>query len=273
MAIHQIRPTTDQPLDDDKLRQVLLEAVELCDRRGEGHMQTRVILKEVVEQLSPTQRQQYQQALLTLYYDLFRTGHLAWGVNLSNTDPPHCHVTARGREMLKHLSRDPANPAGYLAHLDQQVKLDPVALSYLTEALNTYNSGCHKASAVMVGAAAESLVLGLRDVLVQRLDVAGVTLPAKLKGRLEDWRAKTVHDAVSEALDGHCPKLPRELREPFESYWPALAREIRASRNEAGQPSSIDPITPERSRAALLVFPLLAKLVADLSTWVQASVK
>ena len=236
-------------------------------------MQTGVILKGIVERLSPAPLQQHQQALLTLYYDLFRTGHLAWGLNLSNTDPPHCHVTARGREMLTHLSRDPANPAGYLAHLDQQAKLEPAVLSYLSEALNTYNSGCHKAAAVMVGAAAESLVLGLRDLLVERLNAAAVTLPPKLKARLADWRAKTVHDAVSEALNGHCPKMPKELREPFDSYWPALAGEIRASRNEAGHPSSIDPITPERSHAALLVFPLLAKLVADLAAWVQTNVK
>ena len=269
MAIHHMSTRSEQPLDGNKLRQYLLETVAACNAQGPDHLQSGTILRQVADRLNDRQKEKYGQLILTLLHDLFRTGYLAWGSNLESPDPPNCHLTAQGRETLKTLSRDPANPAGYLEHLHQQTTLAPVALSYLTEGLHTYNSGCHKATAVMVGAAAESLILGLRDLLEQGLVASGVT-PVK---KLRDWRAKTVCDAVSEVLGGYRAKMPIHLRELFDGHWPALATEIRTARNDAGHPSSIDPITPERSHAALLLFPLLAKLVADLGTWVQENVK
>ena len=39
----------------------------------------------------------------------------------------------------------------------------------MSEALTTYDANCIKATAVMVGAAAESLVLEVRDTLVESL--------------------------------------------------------------------------------------------------------
>lgn len=54
---------------------------------------------------------------------------------------------------------------------------------------------------------------------------------------------------------------------------PALAGELRTTRNAAGHPGPIDPITHERAHAALLVFPPFAKLVTELAAWVPANVK
>ena len=51
------------------------------------------------------------QAILTEWSDLFRTGLLAWGLNLMNVDPPHFHVTERGHQVITYMARDPANPA------------------------------------------------------------------------------------------------------------------------------------------------------------------
>jgi hypothetical protein len=58
-----------------------------------------------------------EQALLTAWYDLFGSGHLSWGYNLNNPDPPFCHTTEQGRRTLAQISRDPSNPDGYMAHL------------------------------------------------------------------------------------------------------------------------------------------------------------
>ena len=69
-------------------------------------------------------------------YDLFRTGYFAWGLNLSNPDPPFFHFTDRGRRALERLSRDPGNPAGYLQYLASVAKLNPIASSYLGEGLD-----------------------------------------------------------------------------------------------------------------------------------------
>ena len=90
------------------------------------------------------------------WYALFNTGYLSWGHNLSNNSPPFCHVTARGKEALETLSRDPSNPAGYLAHLRKLAPLNAVAWSYLEEGINCYVVGHFKAAAVLLGAATES---------------------------------------------------------------------------------------------------------------------
>src|SRR5262245_38283078 len=57
-----------------------------------------------------------ERALLTAFHDLFRNGQLSWGHNLANPGPPFLHLTEQGRRSLQHLSRDPMNPDGYLAH-------------------------------------------------------------------------------------------------------------------------------------------------------------
>jgi hypothetical protein len=62
--------------------------------------------------------------------------------------------------------------------------------------------------------------------------------------------------------------MKRELRESFEAYWSAFAQEIRAVRNDAGHPTSVDPVTSDTVHASLLVFPELARLASGLSRWV-----
>src|SRR5437016_5932638 len=63
-------------------------------------------------------------------------------------------------------------------------------------------------------------------------------------------------------------KLPSDLKARYDSFWPAFTQQIRASRNDAGHPSVVDPVTPETVHASLLIFPELLKLAADLRVWV-----
>ncbi len=190
--------------------------------------------------------------------------YLAWGFDLSNPNPPFCHVTEQGRQVLQNLSRDPANPAGYLAYLSKVGTLNEVAESYLQEALKTYNSDCFKSTAVMVGAAAESLILEIRDTLVQRMKQLGQT-PSK---NLKDWRLKTVLDGLKHELDKQVLIMGMDMVEAIQQYWPAFTGQIRRARNEAGHPTSIEPVTHETVHASLLIFPELLKLASDLNTWV-----
>jgi hypothetical protein len=207
------------------------------------------------------------QAILTCWHDLMRTGLIAWGHDLMNLDPPNCHLTERGRAVLKHLSRDPSNPDGYLEHLRSRAALSPMAAGYVDEALQAYQSACFKAAAVMIGAASECLVLELRDALVTKLKALGKTPPKKLEG----WQVKQVLDALQQLIQAAAGGMPAKLREAFGANWPAFVQQIRAARNDAGHPSSIDPITPETVHAALLIFPELAGLAAELKTWVVDS--
>jgi hypothetical protein len=190
---------------------------------------------------------------------------------LNNPDPPFCHLTEQGRETLKHLSRDPANPDGYLAYLNRHARINAISESYLDEALRTYNVACYKACAVMVGAAAERLILEVRDELVGRIKQLTKAIPKKQLDKLSDWRIKIIFDAITAELQPQQQQMGNKLSEAFFAYWPAFVQQVRAVRNDAGHPTSISPVIPESVHAALLIFPEYAKLASDLQDWIKTS--
>ncbi len=248
------------------IREVLL--AEIKAQEPTGHLgptlQQGSVLDAVARKLRTNQHRELEQAILTQWGELFRTGLLAWGLNLSNPNPPFFHLTERGRQALQNLTRDPSNPAGYLRHLASVATLEPVAMSYLAEGLECYVAGLFKAAAVMVGTAAESVILDVRNLTIQKLKLLKKPVPRGM----EDWRVKTVSDALRTFFEAHKARFKRELRDPFEAYWAAFAQQIRAARNDAGHPMSIDPVTPDTVHASLLIFPELARLANSLSLWV-----
>lgn len=256
-------------LSGGRIRELLLEVVKEFSTK-EGHFQQNVILKEAAHRLGIARERDSEQALLTAWHDLFRNGHLAWGFDLSNPDSPFCHTTERGRETLRNISRDPANPDGYIAAIKVKAPaLNLVAMSYICEAVRTYNANCFKATAVMVGCAAESLVLELRDELVKKIEASGTPAPKKLNNR----SIRTVLKAMETEIDGKKTSMDWKLLEAFEGYWPAFTTQIRTIRNDAGHPTSVDPVSDQEALASLLTFPLLAVLIDNLRTWVQKEFK
>lgn len=253
-------------VNGQEIRRVFLEVINELSRRGSS-LQSGVVLREVQSRLNIRNNLEMEQVLLTFWHDLLRSGYLAWGYDLANPDPPFCHLTEQGRRTLSNLSRDPANPEGYLAHVTRTAPLNPIADSYLKEAIHSYNNNCYKASAVMIGAAAESIILVLREVLVTKIQGLTRTPPRDLL----DWRIKKILESIKKEIESKKADIPTALFESFEAYWPAFTQQIRASRNEAGHPSSIDPVTEETVHASLLIFPELAKLASELTAWISSS--
>ena len=250
------------------VRQILLEEVARARPRTpmDGTLQQSIVLRQVRDRLQIVNNLQAEQLVLSEWYNLFNTGYLAWGHDLSNSNPPFCHVTAKGSGALGALSRDPSNPSGYLAYLASLASLNPIASSYLSEGLECYVAGHYKAAAVMLGCASECLILSLRDTVAARLAELG----QKPTPRLMDWRIKTVLDELQALLESQVSHMPRELRDEFSAYWPAFTQQLRAVRNDAGHPSSVDPVSPEAAHAAYLVFPLVAQLANRLNSWATA---
>jgi hypothetical protein len=254
------------------IRSTLLEIIAEKDAYirkdpSRGSLQQGSILQELQQRLGWSQPHEMQEAILTCWYDLFRNGILSWGYNLSNTDQPFFHVTVHGRKVLENLSRDPSNPNGYMVFLLKNTAINPIARSYIEEALNTYNSNCFKASAVMVGAASESLVLTVQASLIKRMDSLGLNKPRDL----EDWRVKKILVSIENVIKQRKKLIPDSLFESFEAYWPAFTHQIRTVRNDSGHPTSIDPVTPDNIHASLLIFPELGILVDSLMNWVEDS--
>ena len=249
----------------EDIRRAVLEAIER--HVGADRALTTTNIRQEVLTVHRPQGPDEERLLLSCLHDLFRIGYLAVGRDLNNPDPPWCHVTERGRRAIAQASRDPANPEGYLAHLRGIGTLQPIAESYITEALSTYIGGNFKACAVMTGVATEALVVSLRDTLVARMTSLGHSVPKKLN----HWIVKRVLDAIHAALTPTIPSMPSDLAAAFDAHWPSLVHQVRVVRNEAGHPSSIDPITEESVHAGLLIFPVVLNLALRLESWVSSS--
>jgi hypothetical protein len=117
----------------------------------------------------------------------------------------------------------------------------------------------------MVGAAAERLVLEVRDGLVARLLALEQTVPPGLT----DWRIKRILSTLESTITARKGSMPSALFERFEANWPAFTHQIRTARNEAGHPVSVEPVTPEEVHASLLIFPELAALARQIETWTR----
>ncbi len=244
------------------IRATLLKVIEERQPRGptDSALQTNGVLQETAIRIETSRDISLEQALLTQWHELFRTGYLAWGHNLNNTDPPFFHLTSKGRQALAQLSRDPANPDGYLRHLYSIANLSPITKSYLEEGLRCYVASLYKSSAVMIGAAAESIILELRDSVISKH--ASIS-------NLKDWRVKRVLNGLKSFFDSQKSNLPNSLWEEYEAYWSAFTQQIRATRNEAGHPTNVDPVTAEAVHAGLLIFPELCQLANRLDAWLK----
>lgn len=254
---------------DPKTRAVLLDVLarNRPNLRDNGNLQAGTVLREAAGALGIRRDEDQERFLLTEWQELFRTGYLAWGHNLDNPNPPFCHFTERGERAKEGAQRDPANPDGYLAQLAQVATIGPIGWSYLTEALDCYVGGMCKAAAVLLGGANERLAVDVRDAVLafhQRHET-------KAPDALIDWRIKRVLDALKAFFDREKPRLPGELKERYEAYWPAFTQQIRTIRNDAGHPSSIDPISAEAVHAAFLVFPEVAGVSTGLIEWCEAT--
>jgi hypothetical protein len=90
-------------MEQKPIRQVMLEVVAALSKNGHN-LQTKSTLTAVAQQVGGTLDAATQQAILEAWYDLFSSGHLCWGLNLSNAEPPFCHLTDKGKKALEHLS-------------------------------------------------------------------------------------------------------------------------------------------------------------------------
>lgn len=74
----------------DALRKIATE----CAKKGPGHAQEGVVLREARSKLYPTSIDD-EQMMLEAWHDLFAEGELGWGYNLDNPGRPFFHVVVQ----------------------------------------------------------------------------------------------------------------------------------------------------------------------------------
>ena len=249
-------------IDEARIKQLILEKSKSAN---DSERQVGAVLKKIKEELGLSCDNSSDQVILDVFYDLFRVGSLNWGMDTNNPCYPWFHFTRLGEKAYANLSRDPSNSQGYKKYLQSKAALDDLTLSYVEEALNTFNNSCYKASAIMIGAASESILLNLRDTLVNRMYYLRQNVPNDLK----DWRVSKIIKALQGIFDSKKGTMPNDLKSVYEQSWLSLTNYIRELRNDAGHPNPLGSISEVEVHCALLIFPELARMVNKITDWVN----
>ncbi len=231
------------------------------------------LLKRIFDQLDP-QTPADIVAINYAWHELYRNGVIGWGWDPRQRGGANCQdafMTPHGNTVIKAFTRDPENPAGYLAHISVAIEANSIAGSYVEEALKTYATGCNRAAVVLIGCAAESLLREMRDQIVSKYVSAGKPQPSDIKTSV--WMAKAIATGVEKILDDAKLQMPKELGDDYNGRWASLYDVIRKARNDAGHPNAVGSLGRSDVHAILLLFPETAKLMRALIQWVDSSFK
>lgn len=173
-------------------------------------------------------------------------------------------VTDRGKKLLQKQEQSPHDPEKYIVAVKQRVPdLDPVALTYLDEAVGAWGAGLYRSSAVMLGCACEKLVLLLAETTARaggskadKVRKLSASVPIKISALFT-----AVRSCLS-ALDG-TQKLPGHLRDALDRKLSAVFDHARGLRNQSGHPTEAD-VSYEDAEAGLLLFPGFCVFIYDL---------
>lgn len=202
----------------------------------------------------------------------FRAGELAHFLSGQGILMPVPHAsgavyraTAYGRRLLEQESSVVTDPGGYITLVQAVPGVDELTLEYLAEAAEAHRRFLDRSSAVMLGCAAENMLLALAEKLVHCCSKLEVTA----RRDLTDWRVARVRRAVVETIkettfadalngaltgDDSITEDEKQIIRELESTTAILAQFYADTRNDAGHPKPVKPARPV-VYAYLKVFP------------------
>lgn len=175
---------------------------------------------------------------------------------------PFYRLTEYGQKVLESGEWHPYDPEGYLANLKRAVPdIDPVIVTYVSEAVACFRMSCLLAAAVMLGGAAEKAILLL-------VDAYGASLKDEAqKRRFEketaQWMIGRKYAALWKQLVPLQNQLPDELGRDLHTILDRVFDLIRTTRNEAGHPAT-GSVEREAVLANFYLFPSYCRRVYGL---------
>ena len=168
-------------------------------------------------------------------------------------------LSAAGIRAVEGGPWEPADPQGYLSRLRTRAPaLDPLALRYLQEALQAFNSRCYLATSVMLGVASEAAFNGLAEAFVRAEGPAAARLDKLISDPGKTYFAK--FQELRKRLEPVRDNLPGDLGDVL--TLDAIGDLLRVTRNAAGHPSG-QSIDEDTARTHLQMAALyLAKMTA-----------
>lgn len=219
---------------------------------------------------SPADRNRFVFLTMEVIWQLIIQGVITPGLNPPNPGLPWFRVTDYGRKVLEAEGPIPHDPTGYLDEIRREsvtVATDTTH-AYLQEALRCYTSGCHLASVLLLGVAAESVFLKLWEVIGQNLATASDIKKFQQLDRknLIAPKHRWLADKVSNLPSAVTRQLPEGLQMTIRSLYDL----IRQERNELGHPRE-NPPTVDREQAFMFfrLFPTFIRHVEAFAAYCQ----
>lgn len=223
-----------------------------------------------VDRLSQTDRSRLYEMVRQAMWRFITRGLLVPGLNRQNPNWPFYQLTPAGHRAAEAGRPEPYDPDGFITYFKETVGADaePVVVAYVTEAIETFNAGCLRASAVMLGAASEKLILLAIDALGAA--IADGTKKAAFEVQLaKNWMITSRYRAFEETLEkvigAKKTPLPKDLFEFFRGEMPSGFHLLRRIRNTAGHPEAPGDVNEDDVFMNLRFFPACARHMRELS--------
>jgi len=190
------------------------------------------------------------------------------GSGAGSPELPFFQVTEWGKKCLESGEFTPYDTGKYIERLKAKVPyVGSTALLYLTESLSCFRGASYLGSAIMLGVAAETVLLSLRDAIHAALDTQAKKdkFTADTSGR----PAKRIYDEVRKRLDPLIRKISGDLsKEDITAEIAGIFDLIRKTRNEVGHPTG-RKIEREEAFALLQLFPSYCNISYEVIRWLN----
>ena len=186
------------------------------------------------------------------------------GSNTSNPNWPWFRLTDFGKQVVSG-SHHYYDPEGYAEHLQSIVpELDDVVRQYALEGTRCFKQRLWFAAAVMLGAAAERLVLLLLESI--RDAESDPQQKQECTNLLDKPRLPAIFSLIKDRLDSLEATIPYNVHQGSITHLNSLFEMIRVHRNEAVHPK-IAEISQQKIFLALQSFPGAIEVMCRLIDW------
>jgi hypothetical protein len=254
-------------MTDAEIRPLVLEAL----KTGKGIDQY-VLLRDFLqgkfasEKLGPfgsAERIQIKRIL----WDLSVERIISWGTATdSEAEWPFFHVTPFGREYLERMGPHFLDPDGYLRYLAVLVpQVDSIVLQYAQESARAFRAQLWFASAVMLGAASERVILLLLEAIRDRTPEPD---KAKMTRLIDQPRLGEIFRVIQARVTAEIKagSLPYSVHQGCTEHLLSLLEMIRVQRNEAVHPAAAQ-VDRQKAFITLQTFPEALRVVEGLRKW------